>query len=478
MKKILLIEPAKVITDAKRGMKNLSHYVNPSLGLLSIGSVLVNHGFNVAYFSPNIDFKDWKIKLREILSENQFGYVGISNTAPTIEADMEIVREVKKILPKTIIVTGGYFSHLYPLAILKHTGVDIVIRGDGEFPLLEIVKGNKHWKEIPGVCFRYSQKGREEYFIQEPYFMNHREFSKIPPLNFPLYDYQKLWQRGPIMLKKQITLYTSKGCPFACRFCSVPYFNNRKMRFLPLKTTEKNIVRAVRCGARKLFLVDPNFTANKDYCLKICDLIIALKRNKKISKNLYFLAQARIDLLDRVILARMKNAGFRYLFLGIENISTRLLGEDINKKNSLEAASSFAKLKLILSFGINPYVYLILGLPTTIMKEVIQNIKFAKKLRRHGIRVEINPFVSVYPETEYYQLYKDTPFIKWEKITFKRVLDGQVFKFKMKLPLLLWPKDAEVRKYLSNLWEITTKIIRKRGGLFANVFVSEAIKTI
>lgn len=192
MKKILLIEAAKIITDQKREETNLSYYLYPNLGLLSIGSVLTVNGYSVTYFSPNLDSENWQEKLKNILVANQFDFVGISNTASTIETDMEIASFVRKILSKTAIITGGYYSWLYPRTILEHTDVDIVVRGEGELPMLEIVKGTKNLKEIPGVCFRYQENNKEKYFIQKLYLMDQQTLNQLPPMDFSFYDYHKL----------------------------------------------------------------------------------------------------------------------------------------------------------------------------------------------------------------------------------------------------------------------------------------------
>jgi len=471
MTKVLLIGPTKKITDQKFGIKNLSRLIGPSLGLLSIGTLLKNNGVKVKYFCPDLYYKNWQKTLSRAISSG-FDFVGIANTAYTIENDLKIAHFIKKLSPKTTIIAGGYFSQFFPEVIFKHTDVDIVIRGDGEFPFLEIIKG-KPLGKIPGVCFR----NKEKIFIKDPYFLTKREFFKLPPLDFSLYPYKKAWKKWPLF-KREIDFYTSKGCPFSCRFCSVPILNNYTMRFLPLHTIKNMLIQAEKTGARKIFIVDPNFTANRKHLSNVCNLIIKLKQEGIISKKLYFLAQARIELLEKNILQIMKRAGFRWVFLGIENISPYLLKDDINKKCFLNKRQILRQLKLVLKSKIKPYVYLIPGTPQTTIKELKENLSFALTLKRIGIKIEVNPFVIPYPETEYYQIYKNTPFISWRKIVLWRVAKNKNESFSLRIPDTLYPKDPKVKKLLTDFTKEANILAGKRKVSFAYAFLRTAQKVL
>ena len=64
-----------------------------------------------------------------------------------------IARDVKRLVPDCTVVVGGVHSELYPEAMLRNSAIDLVVRGDGEEPMLQIVKGMP-WRDIKGVSFR------------------------------------------------------------------------------------------------------------------------------------------------------------------------------------------------------------------------------------------------------------------------------------------------------------------------------------
>ena len=48
---------------------------------------------------------------------------------------------------------------------------------------------------------------------------------------FPLHNYWKLkYAHGPLSANRYLPMLTSRGCPYACRFCVIPKTNNLKWR--------------------------------------------------------------------------------------------------------------------------------------------------------------------------------------------------------------------------------------------------------
>lgn len=81
--------------------------------------------------------------------------IGIScsfnQQAPLIPA---IARAIKAKYPDKPVVLGGHYAIAFPKkALIENIDVDIVVRGEGEIPLLDILQG-RPLKEIPGILFR------------------------------------------------------------------------------------------------------------------------------------------------------------------------------------------------------------------------------------------------------------------------------------------------------------------------------------
>lgn len=460
MAKVLLIEPAGNLTRRKTGDKGFLQYTYCHLGLLSIATVLKRTGHDVDYFPINLERRHWQVKLKSLLLSKRYESVGISNTAYTIEQDMDVAFFIRQLLPSAIIVTGGYYSWFSPEKILKNTEIDIVVRGHGEIPFDQILslkptrlfskRITEGLKKIPGVCFKYQERSHERIFLNKPFLMDQAKIEKLPPLSLDFYDFPKLWCDYPF-INKWLPLYTSKGCPFSCHFCSVPFFEQRIMKFLPLNIIAHNLISASVTGARTVFFVDPDFDVNSKRSVELCNLIIRLKKEGRINKEIKFAAQVRIDLLNKSLIQKMSLANFSQLFIGIENVVPRILKDDLNKGHSLNKTRILNKLILIKRYKIRPFVYLILGPPKITAPEILENLKFAKLLRKRRMRMEINAFVTPFPETEYFSLYKKSGLIKYRKVVFKRFAQNRVAISEDKIPFILLPADKSACKLLNDL---------------------------
>ena len=116
---------------------------------------------------------------------------------------------------------------------------------------------------------------------------------------------------------------TSRGCTFDCSFCSIIEMRGRNFHRFPIERVIEDISDAVARGARSLFIVDDNITLDMPRFEELCAAIIRAKLNR-----IDYLVQAMtasIATHGERLAPLMKEAGFRYVFLGIENI----LDEDL-----------------------------------------------------------------------------------------------------------------------------------------------------
>ena len=120
----------------------------PPLGLASIASVLERNGHNVQIVDRDvllrknsIDFEKTDLLTKEITNRFDTDIVGISATTPNIPDAYHAVRLLKGSTRKRLIVLGGPHASGEPaLALQECPDIDIVVRGEGEFTLLDIVE--------------------------------------------------------------------------------------------------------------------------------------------------------------------------------------------------------------------------------------------------------------------------------------------------------------------------------------------------
>ena len=116
---------------------------------------------------------------------------------------------------------------------------------------------------------------------------------------------------------------TSRGCTFDCSFCSIIEMRGRNFQTFGLERVLADIRDARDHGARTIFLVDDNITLNVRRFAALCQAIVAGGLD-----DLDYMVQAMtapIAAHGETLAPLMRRAGFRYVFLGIENI----LDEDL-----------------------------------------------------------------------------------------------------------------------------------------------------
>ena len=127
------------------------------------------------------------------------------------------------------------------------------------------------------------------------------------------------------MLGRQVDVVeTTRGCTFDCSFCSIIAMRGRQFYTYSLDRVLADIRDARDHGARAIFLIDDNITLNVRRFEALCQAIIGAGLN-----HMDYIVQAMTSAIanhSETLVPLMRKAGFRYVFLGIENI----LESDLN----------------------------------------------------------------------------------------------------------------------------------------------------
>jgi len=182
-------------------------------GILYIASVLERYGHKVQIYDNVIDSREAKDFIP--FKPDIVGFSVI--TGPNIEAAITQSKEFKRLMPGVKIVWGGAHPSILPQQTLAQPYIGYLVIGAGEETLLELAqyleKGNIKLSEIKGLA----QKENGQININEP-----RPFIKnldeLPDPAWHLVDVPKYWE---------ITLNSSRGCPFRCTFCYNTAFHKR-----------------------------------------------------------------------------------------------------------------------------------------------------------------------------------------------------------------------------------------------------------
>jgi anaerobic magnesium-protoporphyrin IX monomethyl ester cyclase len=257
--------------------------------------------------------------LERLVAETRPDLVGLSVMTFQRETARRIVRFVRRLKPDVRTVVGGYDPSLAPEAYTDaESGVDFIVRGEGEATfsaLLRALEGDGRFEGIRGLSYR-TPAG----FVHNP---PRPVLARLDELRLPKRRARVLG--GYTLLGRTIDVVeTSRGCTYDCRFCSIVEMRGRNFHTFSIARVLDDIRDAQAWGARVIFLVDDNITLDVRRFEALCRAIIEAGLHR-----LDYIVQAMTSAIashgERLV-PLMRRAGFRYVFLGIENVLEQDLG--------------------------------------------------------------------------------------------------------------------------------------------------------
>jgi len=300
---------------------------------------------------------------------------------------------------------------LLPEQAMQETAFDVGVIHEGEHAMLDLLEhfnGDRALKDIPGIVYR-SDSG-------EICFTEHRsEWRKLDEFPVPARHLLPPNIYKPIPVDEhampKFAMITSRGCPHACGFCQKANTGYRSRSAEAIVDEMEHLVRDF--GARDIAIVDSLFCANKRRVMKVCDEII--RRGVKVS----WTCSSRVEVVDKEMLQRMKDAGCWRTRFGVESGSDQVL-DFISKgitKEKIRNAITWAD-----EVGLRPKAFFIVGhLPDT-AETIRETIEFAKSIPLHDVTVQINTLLPKTPQMEVWEREGE----KWGRVL-NRTTDEKSF---------------------------------------------------
>jgi radical SAM superfamily enzyme YgiQ (UPF0313 family) len=241
--------------------------------------------------------------------------VGLSVMTFQRKTANKIIELVRALKPGVRVVVGGYDPSL---ATEAYTGpgpasVDFIVRGEGEITFRELLRALENetgFEQIPGLIHR---SGDRFYHNQE------RPISSLDGGSISLPKRSARVLKGYTIMGRQVdVIETSRGCTFDCSFCSIIEMRGRNFHTYSFDRVLADIRDAYDHGARAIFIIDDNITLNVRRYEALCRAIIDAGLN-----DIDYTVQAMTSAIANhgdTLGPLMRQAGFRYVFLGIENI--------------------------------------------------------------------------------------------------------------------------------------------------------------
>lgn len=439
------------------------------LALVAPGSnpeFAIQEPLNLGYLAAFLEKNNIQVKIIDQLAKQNVyrelrkfspQVVGITGTTPVINEAYKIADFCQK--NKILTVMGGPHVSVLPNEALQHA--DIVVQGEGEMAMLEII-----------------QKGIKSGIVSAPYIKN---LDDIPPparhlmqTDFYLKTKDRIQESYLYFVplhSRVAAMIVSRGCPYRCIFC------HNTWRGTPFRLhSPERVILEMKILKRDykidyIFFIDDNLFVNKSWLREVCWLMI---KNKI---NIIWGCNARVDNIDLETLQMVKSAGCCQLTFGFESGSQRIL--DILKKGTTveqnRRAIEFCKQVGLFSTGT-----FMIGNPTETLEDIRLTQRFIREndIDNYGVCL-----ATPFPGTEFWYWCERKGFIpphlKWSDFTFRdipvRVCEAiqpkQLLELYYETAYLIKPRKSPIllkraiRDLFSHPVKIISKIIKHPSGI-------------
>ena len=356
------------------------------LGLLSLAASLLKNHIKAEIYKPSIRLfsKESFTAAAEDIIKHKPEIIGFSTWCISYPAVLLIAREIKNQAPEIPIIFGGPHASTVAAETLSTFGyVDFILAGEADFSLPEFIlehqKPYPDFFKIPGLWYK-NEDGEIKHSPIRMLLKN--------PDELPVPDYHL------IAKTKWLKLDVGRGCPFQCTYCSTSLFFSKKYR---IKTAERIFSEMAEAWQKRKIttfsFAHDMLTLNKTFVFELCEKLINFRKSEGV--RFKWNCSARIDCVNKEMLAKMKLAGCSDVFFGIETGSERMQ-QIIKKKLNISKIYEIADFCRIT--GIRMHASFIIGFPEETKIDLNLNLKCILKLATMGALVQVSE-LSLLPGT-------------------------------------------------------------------------------
>ena len=374
--------------------------VAPTLGIAYIAAMLEKNGITVKILdAPALEIGHEAVK-NEIQKYSP-DIVAVTSVTPTIESALKTAKISKEACPNAVTVLGGYHPTFTYQEVLKNNFVDVVVCGEGELTMVELVdalENGKNLREVRGIAtkdFKTLPRGIIEDLDSIPFPARHL---------LPMDEYKIL-----NMKLTTGTIVSGRGCPYKCSFCASSAMHGQKLRLRSAENVVDEMEHLVSDhNIEMVAFMDDTFTLNKKRVYEICEAL------KDRGLDNYWGCTARVDTISEDLLKTMKDAGCITMFLGVESADQQFLNL-VNKNTNINRIKK--TFQLTKDYGMRTIASVVLGMPGDTKRSITTTIKFVKTL---DPSYAVFSLATPYPGTDFYLNAVSENLIKindWSKYT-------------------------------------------------------------
>ncbi|MGQ9597963.1 MAG: B12-binding domain-containing radical SAM protein [Anaerolineae bacterium] len=397
--RVLLVSP-------KSDLWNSRKHIHMGLGYLA-GALLAAGYQNVTLFDAEVEPES----LAAHLAREQYDIVGISSPTPLIYEAWEAAALAKA--QGAITILGGPHPTLLPDESMHRSEVDLVVRGEAEETIVEIVQAvqaterrgeekgelylpDEPWGSIRGLSYR-NLAGE---VVHNPTRPLRQDIGTIPWPAYHLFQIERYTNLQPLTdgldpHARAYTMLTSRGCPYQCIYCSKPITGHTWRPRAPEDVVAEWRYLVHEMRATEIGITDDVWNLRLDRAKEICRLLIAEGLNQVPWVTIHGM---RADHTDAELFRLMKEAGCKRVGFGVESGNQAVL-DSIKKRQTLEdVRRAFREAK---AAGLQTMGFFIFGLPADTEETMEDTIHFALELDPDLANFMI---AAPYPGTELWEI--------------------------------------------------------------------------
>ncbi len=294
---------------------------------------------------------------------------------------LSVADAVKSSGLKSLVVLGGPHPTYFP-EIIEHPSVDVICRGEGEYPMLELSDAIDAGVDFTGVANLWLKSDGKIYKNELRPLVENLDELPFPDRN--LYSKYLIFR-----LETTKMFITSRGCPYNCSYCyneKLREIYRHKGAYLRRRSVANVIseIKEVKSSLKlkSVYFMDDTFIFNRKWVMEFLEVY-----RREIGLPFFCLGTAD-HLNDENFVRAFKESGCYGIYFGIESGDENIRKNILNKKFSDEKIINAAR--LLKKYNLKFRAYNMAGLPGEKVEDVYKTIELNIKIGTDF------PFCSIY----------------------------------------------------------------------------------
>jgi len=419
-------------------------------------SLLKSKGYEVSWDDYIAEGKKYEDFL-EYYKYADIDIIMIETKAPVVKMHWKIVAELKRVVPRRIVVMVGDHVTAFPEETMEKCPVDYVLTGGNyDFLLLNLCENLKNNQGKlsaddlePGIYYR--ENGT---VCNTGVFQLNQNLNELPMIDRDLTKW-KLYSEKNGNYSRLPGTYTmaARDCwHHKCTFCSWTTLYPRYLVRSPEKLLDEIGVLIEKYGVKEIMDDSGAFPTGK-WLRTFCHGMIKRGYHKKVIMD----CNMRFGALSYEDYRLMKQAGFRFVLFGLESANQSTL-DRIQKCEKVE--DMVESCKLAKKAGLSPHITIMFGYPWEDEYQIANTVRLGRTILKKGWAHTLQATVLVpYPGTPLYQECKDNGWLLTENYE----------DFDQRMPVMKTPVGSEkIKEAVQSVYKVAFSpefLIRRIVGI-------------